>query len=396
MKAAPRIIKTRSTEGSEERSVIIVGAGTSGMSLAYYLRRQGLQPTILEANVRPGGAWQARHSQLRLNTHRWLSGLPGQPLPRALGAFVSRQDYVQYLERYACWLEESHGVDIRYGVAVSELAREDRSWLVETNQGQLRAAHVILATGPDRVPYIPYWEGRETARMVQKHAADFGRVEDYCDQRVLIVGGANSGIDIANWLVSTGGCRSLGISIRQGAHLLPTRMLGLPIQLTAPLLSALPLWVQDKVSAFISRLCFGDLGRWGIPTPNLGVCSRLELEGTAPGFDDGFVAAVKGGRIQVLPDIRRFDIHSVEFVDGQSLACDVVIFATGYRSGLSSLVGHLGIVDPEGRTRDPASDGSGRWPGLWVFGMRPKLAGNIYARVKEARQLAATIARQSL
>lgn len=375
-------------------TLVIIGAGTSGLSLAYYLRQQGLRPVILEANDAPGSTWQARHSQLRLNTHRWLSALPGKPLPRRLGAFVSCRDYIEYLEHYAHWLVEVHGVEIRYGVTVSGLAREDGGWLVETSRGRITAAQVILATGPDRVPYVPSWEGRETTQIVQKHAADFGQVEDYRNQRVLIVGGANSGIDIANWLVRGGGCRSLAISMRQGTHILPIRLLGLPTQLTTPLLSKLPLKVQDKVGAFMSWLCFGNLEKWGIRTPGTGVCSRLELEGTAPGFDDGFVAALKDGRVQVFPDIRRFGSHSVEFVDGQSLTCDVVIFATGYRSGLAPLLGHLGIVDSEGRLAASASYGDDQWPGLWVFGMRPRLVGNIHARVQEARQLAATIARQ--
>ncbi|MDX1554216.1 MAG: NAD(P)/FAD-dependent oxidoreductase [Marinobacter sp.] len=374
---------------------VIVGAGTSGLSLAYYLRQQGMRPVILEAKHAPGSAWRERHSQLRLNTHRWLSGLPGKPLPRKLGAFVRCQDYIAYLEQYAHWLVEAHGVDIRYGVSVRGLCRENSRWLLDTSHGALQAERVILATGPERVPYIPAWEGRDTTQIIQKHAADFGNAKDYHHQRVLIVGGANSGIDVANCLVRDGGCRSLAISMRQGTHLLPVRVLGLPTQLMAPLLTTLPLKVQDRVGAFMSRLCFGNLEKWGIRTPELGVCSRLELKGTAPGFDDGFVAAVKEGRIQVVPDVRRFERHSVEFVDGQSLTCDVVIFATGYRSGLSQLIGHLGLVDSEGRLTASALYGSDQWPDLWVFGMRPRLVGNICARVQEARKLAATIAHQS-
>ncbi len=143
----------------------------------------------------------------------------------------------------------------------------------------------------------------------------------------------------------------------------------------------------------MSRVCFGNLEKWGVRKPRMGVCSRLELEGTAPGFDDGFVAALKGGRIQIFPDIRRFDTHSIGFVDGQLLTSDVVIFATGYQNGLSSLIDHLGTMDSEGRLRRPGTDGNGCWPGLWIFGMRPRLVGNIRARVLGARQLAPIIVR---
>lgn len=114
---------------------VIVGAGTSGLSLAYYLRQQGLHPVILEAKDAPGSAWRVRHSQLRLNTHRWLSGLPGKPLPRKLGAFVRCQDYIEYLEHYAHWLVETHRVEIRYGVTVSGLVRERQQVAFEYEPG---------------------------------------------------------------------------------------------------------------------------------------------------------------------------------------------------------------------------------------------------------------------
>lgn len=375
-----------------DRDIIIVGAGTSGLSLAFHLKQQGVQPTILEASQEAGSAWRARHPQLRLNTHRWLSALPGKPLSRKLGTFVARDDYLDYLNQYADWLSQHHGVEIQYGVTVRHIEKQDDIWRIHTNREPVTTRRLVLATGPERIPYTPCWPGRKTCQIEQRHAADFGDVGDYRDKRVLIVGGANSGIDIANSLVRAGECESLAISMRQGTHLLPTRLLGIPSQLTAPALTLLPLRLQDKVGALLSRLCFGDLEKWGIRTPPTGICTRLVKEGTAPGFDDGFVAAVKTGRMQVYPDIKCFNTHSVTFVDGSMLECDVVIFATGYRTGLSDLTGDQDVTPFINQDNSNARESVTNQPGFWIFGMQPRLEGNIYARTKEARRLAPEIA----
>ncbi|MCM0612409.1 NAD(P)/FAD-dependent oxidoreductase [Marinobacter sediminum] len=376
------------------QQVTIIGAGTSGLSLAYFLKRRGISPVILEAAETAGSSWSRRHKQLRLNTHRRRSSLPGQSLPRRLGTFVHRDDYVEYVKHYADWLAHRHCIEIRHGVAVQRIDQTPNGWTLGTSEGTVNTRQLVVATGPERITYIPAWPGLDSCSMEKRHAADFGDINDYSWKRVLIVGGANSGIDIANWLARHGRCNSLAISMRQGTHLLPTRLFGISTQLTAPLLGGLPLHVQDWIGALMSKLSFGDLTRWGIRTPDMGVCTRLAREGTAPGFDDGFVAAVKRGEVQVLPDVRRFTAHRVEFTDGSNLVCDTVIFATGYRTGLPALLNVTSVLDERGRPKVDAPDADERYPGLWFFGMRPRLEGNIYARVKEARQLARVLAKQ--
>ncbi|WP_083329237.1 FAD-dependent oxidoreductase [Marinobacter salinus] len=103
------------------QQVTIIGAGTSGLSLAYFLKRRNISPVILEAADTAGSSWSRRHKQLRLNTHRRRSALPGQPLPRRLGTFVHRDDYLEYVKRYANWLVNRHGIEIRYGAAVRRI-----------------------------------------------------------------------------------------------------------------------------------------------------------------------------------------------------------------------------------------------------------------------------------
>ncbi len=67
--------------------VLIIGAGAAGLATAAALKARGVPARVLEKEQRVGGTWRRRHPQLRLNTHRALSGLPGLAIPREAGAF---------------------------------------------------------------------------------------------------------------------------------------------------------------------------------------------------------------------------------------------------------------------------------------------------------------------
>ena len=64
------------TENLDTYSVIIIGAGASGLATAYYLQQRGISFCILEkASI--GFAWQNHYDTLHLHTMKEVSGLPG-------------------------------------------------------------------------------------------------------------------------------------------------------------------------------------------------------------------------------------------------------------------------------------------------------------------------------
>src|SRR4051794_20738874 len=71
----------RVTERSTDTSVVIIGAGQAGLSVAYYLRRLGLDPgnefVLLDRGPGTGGAWQFRWESLRLGSAHRINDLPG-------------------------------------------------------------------------------------------------------------------------------------------------------------------------------------------------------------------------------------------------------------------------------------------------------------------------------
>jgi hypothetical protein len=145
----------------------------------------------------------------------------------------------------------------------------------------------------------------------------------------------------------------------------------------------------------VQRLAFGDLARLGYPRSALGAFTRAAAEGVTVAVDDGFVRALKAGRITMKPAIDRFDGPQVRFTDGTSCAPDAVICATGYRPGPEQLAGHLVTLDARGMPPFTGARSSPAHPGLWFFGLDRSIYGNMHVRRRQARQLAKAITRQS-
>jgi len=370
--------------------VIIIGAGTSGLTVAHHLLARGIRPLIVDAASNIASAWRLRHPQLSLNTHRLLSGLPDMPIPKSKGTFISRDDYITYLESYANNLQKEFQLDILFNTQITSIESSNGIWDLAADERHFSASNIIIATGPDREPYMPYWQGMDSYQGIIRHVANLGNIKQYDGKNILIIGGANSGIDAVNHLVRRGCYASLVVSMRNGCHLMPTYIAGIPSQILGPILAKLPIWFQDKLAKLFSNLCFGDLTKYGITTPKLGLASRMTKSGVAPGFDNGFIKALKLGKVSIASGVDRFTASQVMFKEAEQFVSqdkqpryfDHVICATGYRTGLDTLLPSA-CLNANGYTHD--------LPGLHVFGMEAKIQGSIYARLDEAETLAERI-----
>jgi Pyridine nucleotide-disulphide oxidoreductase len=107
--------------------ISVIGAGPAGPAVAVLLRQSGQQVVVLERDE-VGAAWETRYDRLHLYTVRWLSSLPGYPIPRSFGKWPARDRVVEYLHAYA---ERNH-LDVRAGVAVERIDREGDGWVVRS------------------------------------------------------------------------------------------------------------------------------------------------------------------------------------------------------------------------------------------------------------------------
>ena len=330
-------------------------------------------------------SWRARHDHLRLNTHRAFSHQPGVRIPRRCGPFPGRDDYAAYLERYAA------GMRIRLGTEVGRIDRADPGWELDLGEGTVTATHAVVATGPDAEPVMPSWPGMAGFPGTLMHAGQFRNIRDVAGRKVLVVGPGNSGVDLLNHLASSDAA-ALWLSARSGMNITPLRLAGVPMHPVGLAGRYLPLRVQDANLRGLQRLAFGDLSRLGYPRSAVGAFSRAASEGVTVAVDDGFVRALKAGRVTMKPGIDRFEGPQVHFTDGTICVPDVVICATGYRPALTRMVGHLVALDAYGMPPFTGTASSPRHPGLWFFGLDRSIYGNMHIHRRQARRLAQIIA----
>jgi putative flavoprotein involved in K+ transport len=276
---------------------------------------------------------------------------------------------------------------------VTRIDRENGGWRVSTSRGALAASFVIVATGYDRVPTMPDWPGRERFGGELIHAAEYRNPAPYRGHDVLVVGANVTGTEVAYFL-SEGGAARVRVAVRTPPTIIRRCRFGLPLNPVAVAPHRLPAAFGDRAAALSQRLTFGDLSQHGLPRPSLGLVSTNRRRHQGPAVDDGFVDAVKTGKIEVVAAVEGFAGDDVVLADGQRIQPDAVIAATGYRRGLEPLVGHLGVLGDRGMPKflGPATDP--RAPGLHFVGYLEPLYGQLRGIRIQAKQTARAVARR--
>ncbi|MGI5373371.1 flavin-containing monooxygenase [Streptomyces sp. CA-251387] len=371
---------------------IVIGAGPHGLAAAALLRRAGVATVILEQADRVGANWTQRYDHLSLHTTPGVSKLPGLPVPRQAGPWVSRDDYVRYLERYVA----HHRLDVRVATPVQRIERAEPGrgalWLVHTPDGPLPTGAVVVATGRCHTPNLPQWPGRSTFTGTLLHSAQYRSPAPYRGQHVLVVGAGNSGTEIASVLAGAGAER-VRIAVRTPPNILPRS--SARWHAVGRLTEALPLAWRDRTSLLTQRLAVPDLTSRGLPRPRTGLYTRNAREGVNPVLDHGFVDAVRSGRVEPVAAVQAFDGPDVLLADGTRLRPDTVIAATGYRPGLHDLVGSLGVLDEAGQPLAVGAQTHPEAPRLYFAGYTNPLTGVLRQAGIEARAITHALRRET-
>jgi putative flavoprotein involved in K+ transport len=363
---------------------VVVGAGPAGLASAAELGHRGIPAVVLEQADAVGHSWRRRYDRLRLNSSRPFSKLPGARFARGTGIFPSRDDVVRYLESYTA----RNGIDVRLSTRLERIDRDGDNWLLRTSTGDLRADQVIVAGGYEHTPFLPAWEGRDRFRGRLLHSADYRNPETFRDRDVLVVGPGCSGMEIA-YDLATGGASRVRLAVRTPPNIIVRSPVG---PLFARAMLKLPPERADRVMSRVRKKEIGDLTEYGLPEPEEGVFSRLRRLSVAPAIvDKEWIQAIRDRQIEVVAGVETLDETAVKLADGARIEPDAVIAATGYRCGLESLVGHLGVLDERGVPR--AVLGEAAAPGLRFIGYVPRPA-QLGLLGGEARRAAKAIVRE--
>jgi putative flavoprotein involved in K+ transport len=363
-----------------------VGAGPAGLSAAAMLQRAGVPTLVLERDS-VAASWRRRYDRLHLHTHRLLSCLPGYRLSPARGPWVSRDGVVEYLEGYA----RHHGLTVRTGVEVRRLDRADGGWRIDTSVGELESPFVVVATGYEHSPYLPPWPGLDGFEGDLIHGSEYRNAEPYRGREVLVVGTGNTGAEIAVDLHENHAGR-IWMSVRTAPHVFRRDVNGFPSQVGSLFFHRLPPVMGDRVASVMQRTTVGDLTRYGMPRPERGVLSDFRARDTVPILDVGLVDLLKNGLVEVVPAVVGLEGPRVLLAEGRTVEPDAVIAATGYRCGLDSLVGHLGVLGADGKPRTPPGQENPAAPGLHFAGYTNPLSGRLWAMQFDSRRIARAVA----
>ncbi|KAH7437664.1 hypothetical protein KP509_05G083300 [Ceratopteris richardii] len=365
--------------GRSER-VIIVGAGPSGMATAACLRMKGIPYIIIERAGCIASLWKERtYDRLKMHLSKESCRLPFKPFPDSYPTFVSRQQFIDYLEEYA----SEFGIQPRFNETVQSASFDEASqtWCVQTivvgpfAEGPRRklthmARWLVIATGENAEMIVPELPGLNEFRGGYIHSSQYRNGDFYGGKKVLVVGCGNSGMEIALDLANCGADAS--IVVRSPVHILTREIFGMStFSVAMRLMKSLPMWLVDYMLVSYSRLALGDTAVCGIERPKVGPLELKCKMGKTPVLNVGTFERIQAGDIKVRPAVERLTETGARFVDGTLEDYDAVIFATGYKSTvlrwLKDKENFFG-VDSLPRDRACGQSWKGR-RGLYVAGM---------------------------
>jgi putative flavoprotein involved in K+ transport len=368
---------------------LVIGAGPAGLAAAAMLQRVGVPALVVDRARCVASTWRSYYDRLELQSPRWLTSLPGHRFPAEAGRWPDRDAVVTYLERYAA----QHRLQVLLDTEVHRLDCCDGEWLVRTSRGPLCAREVVVATGYNRVPLIPDWPGVATFTGELIHAGAFRNGDPYRGRDVLVVGGGNSGSEIAAILADEG-ARRVFLSVRTAPHVVPRQAFGVPALLGAVMTRHLPPRLADVMLGGFIRLTVGDQRSFGMPPPLDGVYTQYLKTQVTPILDHGIVDLLRTGRVTIVAAVDHFDGDDVVLADRSRVSPNVVIAATGYLRGLEPLVGHLGVLQADGRPRVHGDRTHPNAPGLYFIGFTHPFSGNIREVAIDSRRIARAVERE--
>lgn len=190
--------------GLSHRRAIIVGAGQAGLAVASALRAAGLAPqrdfAIIDANPRGERSWASRADSMQLLTDAQHSAIGGVPLP----SDPARRPYPPEMERYLTAVETSIGVATMWGIRATGVEHRGTgsTLLLRTAEGAVQTRNVVCATGFASRPSLPAWASGLIVPGVILHSADYRLSRQIPQGDVLIIGGGDSGTQVAGELLT--------------------------------------------------------------------------------------------------------------------------------------------------------------------------------------------------
>ncbi|PKI59446.1 hypothetical protein CRG98_020205 [Punica granatum] len=335
--------------GIEQRkvssTVIVVGTGPSGLAAAGSLSFLGIPYMVLERDDCFAPLWQKyAYDRLHLHLAKETCQLPHEPMPADWPKYIPKQQFIDYMSGYV----SRFGISPLYHRSVERACYDEaiQRWKAVAKNvlsGEIEEYHarfLVIATGESCDPFVPAVEGLESFPGKVIHSTQYKNGKEFAGKSVLVIGSGNSGMEISLDLANHGASTSIVFRSARGTML-------------------------------VSRLVFGDMSKYGIPTPSEGPFTMKAKYGKFPVIDVGTCKKIRSGEIRVLPAVRSIRGSEVVFENGNSHSFDAIVFATGFKRSTNKwLQGDDYLLNEEGFAKGsfPTSNWKGK-NGLYCVGL---------------------------
>ena len=213
---------------SNEYEVLIVGAGIAGIFMLYKLRQLGIPARVFEKGSGVGGTW-------------FWNRYPGAQcdVPSLQYSYSFDEDLQQewewaehharqpeiemYLNQVVDRFQLRSGIQLNTTVTRMTWDEGDNRWLVETNQGTVRARHCVMATGGYHTWVIPNIPGLDKFKGELYYTNHWPREPvSFAGKRIGIIGTGSSGIQTAT-AVAKESVAGLYVFQRSASYVVPSR-----------------------------------------------------------------------------------------------------------------------------------------------------------------------------
>lgn len=311
-------------------AVVVIGGGQAGLACGWHLQRQGLDFVILDAQDRPGGNWRNYYDSLRLFSPARYSALPGMAFPGDPDHYPVRDEVVDYLEKYSVRFQ----LPVKHATEVVRVEPHESGFRIYATSGQTFCARaVVMATGAFSCPYVPELPGLRSFEGRAIHSASYRNTRTFEGERVVVVGAANSAVQIAYELAQVA---DVTLATRAPVRFFPQRPLGI------------------------------DFHRW-LKWTGLEQTRWLNDQST-PVLDDGtYRRALLSGLINQKPMFTALTSDAVVWQDGIQERMESIIFATGFRPNFDALR-QFPVFDEQGHVAQKSGIAT-KVPGLFFVGL---------------------------
>ncbi|XP_022848904.1 probable indole-3-pyruvate monooxygenase YUCCA4 [Olea europaea var. sylvestris] len=362
---------------------IIVGAGPSGLAVAACLKENGVPSLILERTGCIASLWQQKsYNRLKLHLPKQFCELPLLQFPENFPKYPTKHQFISYMESYA----KHFSIQPKFNQVVqrAEFDRVRGFWRVQTQDFLYFSRWLIVASGENAEPAIPEIQGIEKFQGTVMHTSMYKSGSGFKNQRVLVVGCGNSGMEVSLDL-----CRHKAIPhmvVRNSVHILPRETLGIStFAIAMALLKWLPLRLVDKFLLLLANFTLGNTDKLGLQRPKTGPIELKNATGKTPVLDVGALSQIKSGKIKVMEGVKEITKNGAKFMDGQEKEFDSIILATGYKSNVPSWLKGTDFFTKDGMPKKPFPNGWKGENGLYTVGFtRRGLLGTSLDAVKIA------------